>query len=142
MLKLPTSGKFLKKLMDGSFEKIPVLNFAISDVRDVAEAHVQAIEKGKDGTRYIASNFSGVSVLGLVDMLQNHFKNSEYIYPKNVGDNWNEQVFDWSSDSINLRKNKNFYFDNQKCIYELGVQFRKTEDSLIDMVNYMTEYNL
>jgi dihydroflavonol-4-reductase len=51
-----TSLEALKKLMDGSMPGLPRLGFPVTDVRDVANAHVKALtQPGIDGERFLVA---------------------------------------------------------------------------------------
>jgi dihydroflavonol-4-reductase len=51
-----TSLEALKKLMDGSMPGLPRLGFPVTDVRDVADAHVKALtHPGIDGERFLVA---------------------------------------------------------------------------------------
>ncbi len=131
-----TSIQMVTNLLSGKFKQgVPDLYFSVVDVRDVAEAHVKALEYDRSG-RFICTNQS-LSLLQVAEKLNeevgNEFKN---IPKKNLPTFLTYLVgpimagFSWSY----LRKNLGIpvLCSNEKVREELSLDFRPVNETLRD----------
>lgn len=113
---------------------VPKLWSALVDVRDVAEAHLKAAFKPEAQGRYIISAKS-LSLLEIGHILTQHF-GSKYPFPrmetpkflvKAVG-----PFLGHSRKYVELNVGYPIYFNAQKSINELGLEYREVENSLVE----------
>ena len=74
-----SSGDIIRQLITGELLSLPDMSFAIVDVRDVAEAHVKAMESDiTDGQSYICSNNYNLNFKQMSDLLVKEFGKEGY----------------------------------------------------------------
>lgn len=131
------SVDFMIQLLRGDFKfGAPALSYGLVDVRDVAEAHVHAVEREHDSNRFICVRESR-SILEISTIVQQATEGVIYPLPDSLLPNWLLYLigpfkgFSWKY----LRRNLSYQvdFDNSKVIEELGVVFRPLEDTFRDM---------
>jgi nucleoside-diphosphate-sugar epimerase len=125
-------------IMMEKLKRIPKVNQPVVDVRDVADAHVNAIERGKNGSRYILSNKECDSFLNFANYLRSdgsfrYYKLPNKEYPKFVI--WLMSWFDHRLSYDLPLYGKKFNYDNSKSKDELGVTYRSSRESLVEMAN-------
>ncbi|RFU72883.1 cinnamoyl- reductase [Trichoderma arundinaceum] len=116
-----TSSGDIYRLIDGSEKNVPdTLIWAFADVRDLAEAHLQAYEKPEAaGQRYLIAT-SSFSYQQICDIIRDKFPELRELTPKgNTGDPLPPV----------------YKLDNSKASAELGIKFRSLEETVVDMVN-------
>lgn len=131
-----TSGDIIEKMLKGDYPALPKVSIGVVDVRDVATAHLLALENPKsNGQRYLLSEktlwFGDIG-----QILGAEFKKYGYKIPSTVVGKcpvWMMSIFDKQAklilDSIGI-----FYrFDNSKSVNELGIKYRPIETSLVEM---------
>ena len=131
------SGEFIKGMVTKKMNMVPCIEIPLVDVRDVAKIHISALEHGKDGRRYIATNFSGHPLMNINNLLKFELQDYNYKFAeKEMG-----YFFMWLRSLVNPHfkemlpaYKKRFLFDNSNTIEELGVEFRNTDESLSEMV--------
>ena len=130
--------------MTGKFPMAPKMSIPTVDVRDVAFAHVAAIEKGKDGNRYILSEYEGQSFLTLASTLKREFSGSSYQLPTREAPRW----VVWLMSILDRRLEQSlptyghsFCFDNTRSKDELGVKYRDLSQSIVEMANNLIDIN-
>ena len=131
-----TSIQMVTNLLNGKFKQgVPDLYFSVVDVRDVAEAHVKALEHEKSG-RFICTNKS-LSLLQVADKLNEEVGHEfKKIPKKNLPTFLTYLVgplmagFSWPY----LRKNLGVpvLFSNEKIREELKIEFRPVNQTLKD----------
>ncbi|CAG9992129.1 unnamed protein product [Clonostachys byssicola] len=120
MAKLNTSSADIYRLFNGSEKQVPDTSFwAFADVRDLAEAHVQAFEKPEAaGQRYLIAN-SSYSYQKIVDIIRDKFPELQEKTPKGDAGSQLPPVYQ---------------LDTSKAIRELGMVFRPLEETIVDTV--------
>ncbi len=129
------SYNIVKQLGDGNFKTgVPGLDFAMVDVRDLAEAHFKAgFTPEAEGRHIISADRMAVFQLGKI--LQNKY-GSAYPFPKREL----PKPLVWLAAptvGISRKMVKNnvgypFKVDNSKGIKALGISYRPLEESIID----------
>ncbi|MCB9641637.1 MAG: SDR family oxidoreductase [Myxococcales bacterium] len=132
---LHTSPAVLYDVLLGKFPAIPNFSWGIVDVRDVAEAHVLALEKPHASGRYLCSN----QALWLHEAVQSLSKNFPNIkLPKRRLPDWTMYIvalFDKRLSFGFLRRNLSTQtrFENKHIREDLGLSFRPLEQTIVDM---------
>jgi len=146
---LNTSNKIIADIFNGIFPGILSLNWGLVDVRDVARAHVLAMENSKAEGRYLCC--AGVWPMKDVVTLVNKRYNGggEYSIPHvdlscaagnvvvRVG-----SYFEKKDTGVYLREHlgKTLKIDNSKIVKNLGLEFRKLEDTFVDLCDWMVAH--
>jgi len=128
-----TSIKVVKDLLDGTVKAaggVPALSFGAVDVRDVARAHIAAIEKPHAKGRYILSSERGIPRIEFVEILRKYFP--DWPLP-------DKQIGELSYKGGNVIKGK---YSNEKAKKELEIEFTPIETSLVEMVNKLIEFGV
>jgi len=125
------SGDVIRGAMDGTLKEVPKLYYAIGDVRDVALAHVRALEKPEaDGQRYICFSGGYLWAEDIIKIIKDEFE--QYGYKIDV------KTLDECPDKepgsyLGTRWGKTFELTNEKIKKDLGMEFTKPKDSAIAM---------
>lgn len=130
-----TSIKFMVDMLNGKFKTgVPNLYFAVVDVRDVAAAHVAALEAENSSGRYVCCNETK-SILKIAQELRIQSPDRKNKIPTRQLPNWLAYIFapllagfSWNY----LKKNLGIPVrgNNTKIRKELGVEFRPLPDTL------------
>lgn len=113
---------------------VPPMWNGLVDVRDVADAHLRAAFQPEASGRYII-NAKSLTLLEMGKVLRQHFGN-KYPFPrmhapktlfKLLG-----PIFGHSRKYVELNVGYPIYFNAQKSIDELGMQYRDVESSLVE----------
>lgn len=130
------SGDFIKKLINGKLRANLKLRFPIVDVRDVALAHVKAMESNNlSGDRFIICNNS-FWFDDLFKILSNEFSKFGYTFPQKEIGYWPLRFlafFDREIKMILPYYNQNISLSNEKSLTELKMTYREIDETLIDM---------
>ncbi len=138
---LNTSNELFVDILSGKYPGIMSLTWGIVDVRDVALAHILAMENPESSGRYLCANTT-ISMKKFVEFLRkegyDNFKLpklsmdssignlivllSSYLQPKGVGDYLRTHI------------GKTPNFDNNKIRRELGLEFIPLEDSIRETI--------
>jgi len=142
-----TSIQLIMGMLNGRFKSgVPDLHFGMVDVRDVAKAHILALESETAEGRHICVN-GPMSMLDIADALKNEVGNKFKKIPKKKLPKWLTYLvgpfmagFSWSF----LRNNLGIpvYFDNSKIKKSLGIEFTSIEKSLKDHAKQLEEDGL
>ena len=144
---LNTTNQIIRDIMSGVYPCIMDLNWGFVDVRDVAKAHVLAMETDAADGRYLCSA-EAMHMRELVAMLKAAgfdrypmpkldlsgktgsllMKALSFTQPKDTG------MF------IRINVGRTMRFDNSKIKRELGISFRPVKESLIETVNDMIKW--
>jgi nucleoside-diphosphate-sugar epimerase len=130
-------------LMTGVFPKVPKVPLPVVDVRNVAEAHVNAIEKGVNGTRYLLNfqdEFPTFLDMGLC--LHEEFKDTKYKIPT-------EEVSYYLFRMITICDSRLKPFvpqwgmkckvDRSKSIEHLGIVYTPMKKSMVEMAHNLID---
>lgn len=120
---------------------VPQLWMGFVDVREVADAHIKAAFDDKACGRYII-NATTLSLMEIGNILKAHFGN-KYPFPKItvpksiitlVG-----PFLGYSRDYVRKNFGYKIYFNNQRSIEELGIQYRPISESLCEHFQQMID---
>jgi len=133
-----SSGELLRKIVNNEFLGYPKnMLCLLVDVRDVALAHVKALEnEATDFKRYCLCEGSHPFNI-LIRTLNEEFSKFGYKLPKIAFGNFFIKIasyFDKDLEFLLPFLGKERYVDNMRSIQDLGIRYRNTMDSLIDMV--------
>ncbi|TVQ94062.1 MAG: NAD-dependent epimerase/dehydratase family protein [Deltaproteobacteria bacterium] len=136
---LNTSPGVLRDLLSGGFPGIVDLVWGFVDVRDVAEAHVRAMEVAEAKGRYICAGQT-VSMREVVELLRDRGHEG---LPSMALDNaigraivWCGSWFQPKGAGTYLRTHLGRVprYDNRKIQDDLGISFRSAESSILDTI--------
>ena len=129
--------------MTGKYPYAPKIQVPVVDVRDVADAHVNAIERGVGGTRYLLNcrdNFIPFLEMGTV--LHEEFKDKGYKIPTKEAPYcliWLASVCDRRVKPLLPQWGKKFAVDRKKSLDELGLNYISLEQSLTQMTHNLID---
>lgn len=131
---------FMKNMLTGKFfTGVPKLDFGIVDVRDVALAHILALETEKAGGRNILCAGS-LSMMEMALIIKKSFP-GKFRLPLMISPKFMVFLIGWafglSSRYVARNVGYPLVFDNTKSRRQLGLQFRPMADTLTDMVRQM-----
>ena len=130
------SQEFCLRLLNNSMPALPDFSVSVIDVRDVAAAHIAAMENSSaNGNRYILSNRI-VHLREYSQIIGNEFRPQGYKItsrdlPKVVV--WVGKFFSAMMKELYSSLGKNIEYSNERMVSELGIQPRPAEESIIDM---------
>jgi dihydroflavonol-4-reductase len=136
------SFKLVKQLSDGT-SKAGVPDYAIGavDVRDVAEAHVQAALREDAEGRHITSART-TTLLELGEMLRREF-GSKYPFPKRTLPKFMVWLFapfaGVKRKMVSRNMNYPWKADNRKSIEKLGINYRPLDRAVSEMLQQMID---
>ena len=123
---------------------VPVLQFGIVDVRDIAKAHINAAMLEKANGRNILVNTS-ISMLEFANILRNKY-GKIYPLPKSLLPKFMLYLVGWTQgvtwDFINKNVGFSLKFDNSKSVKELGIDYIPIEKTLIDHLEQLKAFGL
>ena len=115
------------------------------DVRDVAAAHIAAMEKSNtSGKRYLLSNRI-VHLKEYSQIIGNEFRPQGYKItskdlPKAVV--WVGKFFSAAMKELYNSLGKNIHYSNERMVSELGIQPRPMEESIIDTCYSLIDHGI
>jgi dihydroflavonol-4-reductase len=141
-----TSAYLIVQLMINKVPGIPKIIFPIVDVRDVAQAHLAALEKGEiaDGKRYPCTT-GEMWFCDIADTLRKEFakfgykitKKKLYYCTAKFVSFFNKEV-----KGIMPFWNQPYTVKNDKAIVELGVRFNTKEDAVLQMAYSLIQHGV
>lgn len=140
-----TSINFMLSFLNGTFKQgIPAIYFGVVDVRDVAQAHVNAATDDKAEGRYILASETK-STLEMAQILRDYL-GDQYPIPRRKMSSTVLYMaapfvgFTWKY----IRRNVNIpiYFDNKRTLNQLNINFNPPEQSLKDQANQVIQDGL
>ena len=140
-----TSGEAVKKLMERDFPAVPDLGWAPVDVRDVAAAHVAAMETPEAaGERFLCA-IEHASMRDIAAILDRHFSDRGYKIPTGKLPGWVMRllaIFDKTArlalNDLGVRQN----IDNSKIKRVLGWRPRGLEEMVVAMGESLIEHGV
>lgn len=139
---LRSSPSLVRDLLRRTFPLCPSLAFGVVDVRDVASAHVDALEATEPGPRYVCSNESWW-MIDIARVLAKHFPDRP-VPTRRMPDPlmYLVSVFDKRLSVSFLRRNlgKRRELDNGRIRRELGVSFRPAEETIVDTARSLIDH--
>ncbi len=139
-----SSPNVLHDLLSGKFPLAPQFRFGIVDVRDVARAHVEALERPEAQGRHILSN-RGMWMREIADVLRAQYP--EHKVPRFQMPNfamYGIALFDKRLTWDFLRRNLGVerHVDNSKSKHALGIEYMPAEDTVLDTARSFVEHGL
>ena len=142
LTKTSNSGSidFMTDILKGKFKMgAPKLIFSFVDVRDVAKAHVLALENQKTKGRYIVTN-SEMNVMAITKIIGKAFP-KQFKLPKMITPKWMMSIvgplFGVTRKFVKLNVSHPIKLDNTKSKNMLGMTYVPIKNSIIDMVEWM-----
>ncbi|NMM49221.1 SDR family oxidoreductase [Marinigracilibium pacificum] len=134
------SLKFMKDLLYGKMQfGAPDLMFGVVDVRDVAEAHINAVEIDNTEGRHILSNES-MTVLEMANTIRKSFP-GKFKLPKSTSPKWLLKILGpfvgISSKFVENNVGYPLRFNNTKSKKTLNIDYLSLEKTLQDMIEEM-----
>lgn len=129
-----------------SGNKFPNVQLGLVDVQDVVTTHFLALEKGKNGSRYICTDSKKqVAMPAIAAILKEEFKDSGYeISTDHVGSFklWIGKLFNQDAKFFYFLNNEDFTLNNEKSIRELGMTYKDGKKSLIELAHHLIDIGL
>ena len=123
-------------IMTGKMSRFPDVHFLVADVRDVAAAHIAALEKPEAaGNRYIAFS-ERLAMKEIAQILATEFKPQGYkITAKGLpkAAMWAAKFVNSNAKMMYQMLGKQLNLSNEKMRGELGIEPRPPRDTLIDL---------
>ena len=139
------SKEVCERVVGGKLPAIPDSSLSIVDVRDVASAHIAAMEKSEAaGNRYILSN-KILHLREIAEIVRNEFGPQGYKIgsmnmPKPLV--WVGKIFIPSLRGVYRSLGKRILYSNERMVSDLGIQPRPVEESLIDLCYSLIDLGL
>jgi len=140
-----TSIDFIRSLLNGKFKQgVPELYFGVADVRDVAEAHVIAATQSQPHGRHIIVS-EALSALDIAEKAKQSAGEGYHIPDKTVPKPMLYLAgpfmgFSWKYISKNI--GIPLQFDNSKAKKDLGLEFRKADETIHDQIQQLINDDL
>jgi nucleoside-diphosphate-sugar epimerase len=137
-----TSIRFMIDMLSGKFKVgVPNISFCVVDVRDVALAHVLALESEEASGRHICTNktLTTLEIAGLVKELtpKNKSKIPTRTLPKLLTYIFAPILAGFSWRYLNRNLGRRLNFDNSKIKTSLKIQFRPVEETIKDQIDQL-----
>jgi len=145
---LNESNKIFADIMSGAYPTLMSVTWGIVDVRDVAKAHVLAMETSNASGRYLVSNET-MTMTQVVKHL-NSIGYSHYKLPKiNLATPFGDKVMKLlsytqpkgSGSYMRSHIGKDMRYDNSKVKQELGIEFIPAKESIKAAVEDLLKWN-
>ncbi|GMR38306.1 hypothetical protein PMAYCL1PPCAC_08501 [Pristionchus mayeri] len=143
------SASILKRLMKRSTSLAhPKASLSLVDVRDVAEAHVRALERPEtDGERILITASPSAWFADIARWLKKGFSRYGYGITTWECPNWVLKLYaasgiDPESKSVVSRLGPELRFDNSKSIRLLGLEYRRMENAVKEMMHSMIDQGM
>lgn len=137
-----SSVLLIKRLLDKTIPALPKFHLAICDVRDVALAHVKALESSEHvGKRYLILT-ECKWMRDVARMVQKEFKPLGYYVPSMTVPSaivWLGSFFDKSSGLLVPRLDKEFKLDNRRMVEDLKITPTDVEKTIVDTAHSLIE---
>lgn len=132
----------MKRLLDKTTPGVPKFHLAVCDVRDVALAHVKALEGPEHvGKRYLIVSESKW-MKDIARLVQKEFKPLGYFVPTLAVPStlvWIGSYIDRSTALIVPRLDKEFRLDNKRMVEELKITPTDVEKTILDTCHSLVE---
>jgi nucleoside-diphosphate-sugar epimerase len=142
LAKLTNSGSlsFMNDILSGKFKTgAPKLQFGYADVREVAHAHVLALENEKAEGRHIIAVKCG-DVMELTQIIGEAFP-GKYKLPKSHAPKWlmtlMGPLFGVTRKFVRQNVGHPLKLNNSKSVKQLGLKYRPLKETVIEMVDQM-----
>jgi nucleoside-diphosphate-sugar epimerase len=130
-----TSGEVIKKILSGKIPGMPVIQFPIVDVRDVALAHFKALTVPEARNQRFICSAESLWFREIAEALKEEFgadykfntKELKYCTVKLAS------IFDGSIKMILPMWKKQLKFNHDKSVRVLGIEYKNTKTTIIEM---------
>lgn len=144
--KLSSGFELLSNILNGNMKRIPNIELAIVDVRDLADLHIRAMENPKaKGERFLALSGGTMSLPEIADFIKKEIPEiSERISDKQIPD-WVVRfaaLFSQKAKAIAPLLGVNRKASNSKAKNMLGWQPRSNEEAILATIKSLAQYNL
>jgi nucleoside-diphosphate-sugar epimerase len=123
---------------------VPVLEFGMVDVRDIAKAHIKGANLEKANGRNILVN-SSITMLEFANILRDKYGDT-YPLPKSLLPKFMLYLVGWTQgiswDFVSKNIGYPLKFDNSKSKKELGMEYIPIEKTLTDHLEQLKAFNL
>ena len=130
------SKEFCDRLLNNKMPALPDISFPVVDVRDVAAAHIAAMEKSEAaGNRHILTNRT-LHIREFAKNIQEEFQPQGYTVPS--------QELPKSVEIPELQSmlGKSVQYNNERMVKVLGIQPRPVEDSIVDTCYSLIDFGI
>mmetsp|Transcript_25415 Transcript_25415/g.28224 ORF Transcript_25415/g.28224 Transcript_25415/m.28224 type:complete len:350 (+) Transcript_25415:36-1085(+) len=136
--------KLMLDCMNGTAAGLPLMYVPHTDVRDVANAHLLALEKGRDGERYALFNRTCTFHDYAMCMSEEFSPKGYKVVTKKLSRFlvWIGSWFNQDADFIRKIWGIKIVFKSEKAIEELGMTYIDVKQSIIDTGNSFIEHGL
>ncbi|KAL3990573.1 NAD dependent epimerase/dehydratase family protein [Acanthocheilonema viteae] len=143
------SAKIIRRMMDyRTFPAAPKVSLGMVDVRDVARAHIRAMECANcNGERILITATPSVWFSQLAHWLYEEFKNQGFSITRITTPDWLAKLYakvtcDPHFEAVKYRFGPKLRFDNTKSEQLLQMEYMPIKKSIIDMVYSMLDYGI
>lgn len=145
--RLNESNKVIKNLLSGNFPGILDLSWNIVDVRDVAFAHVMAIETQRSEGRYLCTNKT-LHMIDVINIIKMKYP-SQWKLPKRRFDSKISNLIikmlsffgkPGTGSYIRTHLGHISIFNNNKIIKEFNLAFKETDATVIDTITDLLKW--
>lgn len=142
-----TSGEIVRQLLTGMLFAVPKINYPVVDVRDVALAHLRAVElpEKTDGERFICCSESHLWFIDIANILKRNFAKYGYKVTTRKARYFQVRLVSlFHSKAHTLLPFWGLFqtYSNAKIKRVLGITFRNSEQAILSMVHSMIEKNI
>lgn len=145
--KLNPSNQILVDILTGQYPGIMNLTWGMVDVRDVAKAHILAMENEGASGRYLCANRT-ITMKNLVELLSNLEPNNSQVPKFNLVSRPGNLLIRFASyfqpsgvgSYLRTHIGKGLKFDNGKIKRELGIKFIDLEKSIRDTITDLKKW--
>ncbi len=138
---LNTSNQILRDVLAGTYPMIMSISWGFVDVRDVAHAHILAMENEKAKGRYLCTSET-LSMREVVSILReagyNNYKLPKMKMTRRVGNALVKILVSTQPKGlrtfIRTHVGRGVEYDNSKIRQELGISFRSVKESILEAV--------
>ncbi|CAD5229333.1 unnamed protein product [Bursaphelenchus okinawaensis] len=126
----------VKKFLNNEVPAIPPLEMGMVDVRDVAKAHILAMERSESDGERILITCQTVAFSQMVKFIGREFRSQGYKSPFITAPYflvWVWSFIDKEAAASLPRLNRKILFDNSKSKKLLGLEYCNIEDAVVDM---------
>lgn len=142
---LSVSGEVVRKLLKRELPGCPDIGFAVVDVRDVADAHLAAMETpGAAGRRFILG-LEHASMLEIATILDRHYRSSGYRVPLRRLPGWllkTVALFDETAALAVQELGKRQDVSSERARELLGFSPRSLEEAVTSMADSMIRHGV
>lgn len=145
-------GEFMKRTYEGTIPGLVPGGYDWVDVRDIVEATINTIDKGRGGERYILSG-TWLSVKSFSDMFVDASDKNKYlpVLPlwlaklgvpfMHIYSKLTKSKPIYTYESLNILQSGNRHISSKKAQLELGFKSRPLEETILDTYEWFKENN-